>query len=62
MFDNYPTIPYVGFKDENVKTPITFTAQHQDVQPGMEYEMNPLPIFENPNHIPSGKLQDKVSE
>ena len=60
MFDNYPTIPYVGFKDENVKTPITFTAQHQDVQPGMEYEMNPLPIFENPNYIPSGKLQDKV--
>ena len=45
MFDNYPTIPYVGFKDENVKTPITFTAQHQDVQPGMEYEMNPLPIY-----------------
>ena len=22
--------------------------------------MDPLPIFENPNHIPSGKLQDKV--
>ena len=60
MFDNYPTIPYVGFKDENVKIPITFSAQHQDVQPGMEYEMNPLPIFENPNYIPSGKLQDKV--
>ena len=60
MFDNYPTIPYVGFKDKNVKTPITFTAQHQNVQPGMEYEMDPLPIFENPNHIPSGKLQDKV--
>lgn len=60
MFDNYPSIPYVGFKDENVKTPITFVSQHQNIQPGMEYEMNPLPIFENPNYIPSGKLQDKV--
>ena len=60
MFDNYPLIPYQGFKDENVKTPITFPAQHQDIQPGMEYEMNPNPIFENPNYIPSGKLQNKV--
>ena len=60
MFDNYPLIPYQGFKDENVKTPITFPAQHQDIQPGMEYEMNPNPIFENPNYIPSEKLQNKV--
>ena len=60
MFDNYPLIPYQGFKDETFKTPITFVAQHQDVQPGMEYEMNPNPIFENPNYIPSGKLQNKV--
>ncbi len=60
MFDNYPLIPYQGFKDENVRTPITFVAQHQDVQPGMEYEMKPNPIFENPNYIPSGKLQNKV--
>lgn len=60
MFNNYPSIPYIGFKDENVKTPLTFPKQHQDIQPGMEYQMSPLPIFENPNYIPSGKLQDKV--
>lgn len=60
MFDNYPTIPYVGYKDENVRTPITFPAQHQAFQPGLEYEMNPQPIFDNPNYIPSQKLQDKV--
>ena len=60
MFDNYPYIPYVGFKDENVKTPITFVAQHQNIQPGMEYEMKPNPIFEDPNYVPSGKLKDKV--
>ena len=60
MFDNYPSIPYVGFKDENVKTPITFVAQHQNIQPGMEYEMKPNPIFEDPNYVPSGKLKDKI--
>lgn len=60
MNDNYPNIPYVGYKDENVRTPITFPAQHQDFQPGFEYEMNPRPIFDNPNYIPSKKLQDKV--
>ena len=60
MNDNYPIIPYVGFKDENVRTPITFIAQHQNVQPGMEYEMKPAPIFENPNYVTSNKLKDKV--
>lgn len=60
IYPNYPEYPYIGFKDENLKTPITFPKQHQDIQPGMEYKMSPLPIFDNPNHIPSGKLQDKV--
>ena len=60
MVNDYPIIPYVGFKDENLRTPLTFPAQHQPVQPGMEYEMSPLPLFENPNYVPSGKLKDKV--
>ena len=60
MNNYYPFIPYVGYKDKNVKTPLTFPPQHQNIQPGMEYKMNPLPIFDNPNHIASGKLQDKV--
>lgn len=60
MNNYYPFIPYVGYKDENVKTPLTFPPQHQNIQPGMEYEMNPLPIFDNPNYVASGKLQDKV--
>ena len=60
MNNNYPTIPYLGYKDKNVKIPITFQAQHQSIQPGMEYKMNPLPIFENPNYIPSGKLKNKT--
>ena len=35
--------------------------QSQDVQPGMEYVMRPLPIFDNPNYLGSGKLKDKVA-
>lgn len=35
--------------------------QEQDVQPGMEYVMQPLPIFDNPNYKGSGKLKDKVA-
>lgn len=56
----YPQYPYFGYKDENVKTPITFPKQHQPVQPGMEYLMNPAPLFDNPEVIGSGKLEGKV--
>ena len=57
----YPQYPYFGYKDENVKTPITFPKQHQSVQPGMEYLMNPAPIFDNPDVIGSRKLEGKVA-
>lgn len=49
----YPNVPYVGYKDENVRTPLTFPKQHQDVQPGIETKMNPKPIFENSDYVPS---------
>lgn len=58
---SYPEYPYIGFKDENLKTPLTFPPEHQDTQPGMEYLMNPAPLFENPNYVPSGKLNGKVA-
>lgn len=35
--------------------------QSQKKQPGMEYLMEPLPIFDNPNYVGSGKLKDKVA-
>ena len=35
--------------------------QSQNSQPGMEYLMNPLPIFDNPNYKGSEKLKDKVA-
>lgn len=34
--------------------------QSQNIQPGMEYVMKPLPIFDNFNYIGSNKLKDKV--
>ena len=36
-------------------------AQSQSEQPGMEYMMRPLPIFDNPNYKGSNKLKDKVA-
>lgn len=35
--------------------------QAQNKQPGMEYLMNPRPMFNDPNYIGSGKLMNKVA-
>ena len=35
--------------------------QSQRKQPGMEYLMNPRPIFDDSNYVGSGKLKDKVA-
>lgn len=36
-------------------------AQHQERQPGIESQMNPQPVFDNPDYVGSGKLKDKVA-
>lgn len=42
--------------------PNTFPMQEQNVHPGMEYEMNPLPIFDDNKYLKKGDLlQDKVA-
>lgn len=41
--------------------PIYFPPQHQKSQPGMEYLMKPLPIFDVPTYCDSGKLKGKVA-
>jgi NAD(P)-dependent dehydrogenase (short-subunit alcohol dehydrogenase family) len=41
--------------------PNAFPPQHQNVRPGIESEMNPRPIFDDPNYKGSGKLQKKVA-
>lgn len=35
--------------------------QSQSTQPGKEYLMEPLPVFDNPDYKGSGKLKDKVA-
>ena len=55
---------YNYYNDIGVKSTeynIIAQKQSQDVQPGMEYMMNPLPIFDNPNYKGSGKLNGKVA-
>ncbi|WP_070119819.1 SDR family oxidoreductase [Bacillus marinisedimentorum] len=39
----------------------TMPPQHQNHQPGIEAEMNPLPEYEDKNYTPSGKLKGKTA-
>jgi NAD(P)-dependent dehydrogenase (short-subunit alcohol dehydrogenase family) len=41
--------------------PTSFPPQHQNRRPGIEAEMTPRPISENPNYNSAGKLQNKVA-
>ncbi len=45
----------------STKYKILAPAQEQKRQPGLEYIMEPRPIFDNPNYKGSGKLKDKVA-
>lgn len=57
----YPEYPYIGYKEEIKKVPLTFPKQQQNKQPGIESIMSPEPIFDNPN-VPTGdKLTGKVA-
>ena len=49
----------IGIKSTKYK--ILAPEQSQSDQPGKEYLMTPLPIFDNPNYKGSGKLKDKVA-
>ncbi len=40
---------------------VYFPAQHQQRQPGKEYLMRPLPIYDSPNICNNKRLQDKVA-
>lgn len=46
-------------KENNI--PVAFPQQHQDVHPGAEHQMNPKPVFDNPEHKGSGKLSGLVA-
>lgn len=55
----YKYMDKIGIKSTvyNILAP----EQSQEEQPGMEYVMNPLPIFDNPEYKGSGKLKNKVA-
>lgn len=57
--DYYNYYDDIGIKstEYNILAP----EQSQNEQPGMEYLMYPLPIFDNPNYKGSGKLEGKVA-
>ncbi len=50
-----------GYGYQCTKYKIKFPEQHQNRQPGMEYVMDPKPIFDNPNYKAAGKLEGKVA-
>ncbi|MBD3920527.1 SDR family oxidoreductase [Paenibacillus sp. PR3] len=56
-----PYYPYYGYETHCTQRPITFPPQHQNVQPGLEYLMNPIPISDNPQYKGSGKLTGKAA-
>lgn len=41
--------------------PKSVPAQKQNKQPGIEAQMNPRPIFDDPNYKASGKLNNKAA-
>lgn len=56
-----PMYPYYGYETRCRQVPITFPPQHQPVQPGLEYLMQPIPISDNPQYKGSGKLAGKIA-
>lgn len=57
----YPCYPYFGYERKCESRPIAFPPQHQLCQPGLEYLMEPRPIYDNPDYRGSGKLKGKVA-
>lgn len=57
----YPEYSFIGKEKVCEEVDIAFPSQHQDRQPGLEYVMEPKPIFDNSYYKPSGKLKGKVA-
>ena len=55
----YKYLNDLGIESKTYK--IIAPEQSQSVQPGMEYEMIPKPVFDNPNYKGSNKLKGKVA-
>lgn len=58
---SYLFYPYWDLINQPKIQPFAFPPQHQDRQPGLEWMMNPLPIFDYPGYKGSGKLKSRVA-
>lgn len=56
-----PVYPYIGKQTVCTEQPLAFPPQHQPQQPGLEQQMKPRPLFDNPGYRGSGKLSGKVA-
>ena len=56
-----PVYPFLGIRKVCRDVKIPFPPQHQEGQPGIESVMIPRPIFDNPEHRGSGKLDGKTA-
>jgi len=61
MDNDYPVYPYLGYIQKVVNQPIAFPPQHQDQAPGVEWAMNPRPIFDYEGFKGSDQLRGKVA-
>lgn len=59
--NKYPSTPNYGKITEYKEVALTVPEQRQLKQPGVESEMVPRPIGENPNYKGTGKLNNKVA-
>ncbi len=59
--NNYYNYYDDGYGVKSTVYKIMAPEQSQDFQPGFEYLMDPLPVFDNPNYKGSGKLKGKVA-
>lgn len=57
----YPFYNNYGSEPVNKNQPITFPPQHQDIQPGIEADMNPRPIYDNPDYRGCGRLSGRTA-
>lgn len=51
---------YIGMVKQEVNQPIAFPSQHQNPT-GLEYLMDPRPVFDSPGYVGNGKLKGKVA-
>jgi NAD(P)-dependent dehydrogenase (short-subunit alcohol dehydrogenase family) len=58
---SYPVYPYWDLMKQAEVQPVAFPPQHQDRQPGLEWLMNPRPIFDYPGYRGSEKLKGRVA-